>query len=143
MQVFLSYSQKDHKSAEQLAFQLQKAGLEPWLDSWKVNPGSNWALEVGRALESSEAMVVLLSPEYLASPHSEYEIKFAIGSPNYKNRLIPVLLKPVPELPWILRRQQFIDATRLDDLSLAWKRVIRTLQKEAARDEPKEVVRPS
>lgn len=52
----------------QLSEQLGALGIRPWLDSAEVFPGENWASAVGSALESSDALQVLVSP---ASADSE------------------------------------------------------------------------
>ena len=71
-------------------------------------PGDNWADEVARALEESQAMVVLLTPGPM-SPEVKRNIEYALGSKNYSNRLIPVVVGdakdfPTTVIPWIVRR---------------------------------------
>ena len=55
-------------------------------------PGDNLGHEVARALEESQAMVVLLTPEALHSPWVKWEIECALSGTRYRNRLIPVLV---------------------------------------------------
>ena len=61
MKVFISYAQQDAALAGRVAEALQGDGLEVWNAERNLLPGDNWAAEVGRALEESEAMVVLLT----------------------------------------------------------------------------------
>jgi hypothetical protein len=104
MKVFLSYAEADRKVAQELATGLREAGLRIWFAEDEVFPGDNWALEVGKALKQSDAMIVLISPQSMKSDWVLKEIEFALGAQQYQGRLIPVIVKPTPEVPWILKR---------------------------------------
>ena len=67
-------------------------------------PGDNAASEISDALEGSDAVIVLVAPESMRSAWVRQEINFALGSPRYAGRLIPVLVKPTDEIPWILQK---------------------------------------
>lgn len=62
---------------------------------------------MGRALEGSSAMVVLLTPK---RPDSDVmrNIDYALGAKNYSNRLIPVVVGDPAQVrdvvPWIIHR---------------------------------------
>ena len=114
MQVFISYSQSDSSLAARVSEELRKSGLEVWDAQVNLLPGDNWAAKVGRALEESDAMVVLLTPNSISSPHVKAEMAFALGSKSYSNRLIPVAVGgrerlPQGEVPWIVRRLHWVD----------------------------------
>ncbi len=47
-------------------------------------------------------MVVLLTPAALHSESVKRDIEYAIGQLRLKERLIPVVVRPVAEIPWIL-----------------------------------------
>jgi len=104
MRVFLSYAQSDKEVARNLATHLEEAGHKIWLADDALFPGQNIALEVGKALDKSEAMVVLLSPQALKSDWVRQEIEFALGAPQFRGRLIPVMVKPTADIPWILKK---------------------------------------
>jgi hypothetical protein len=104
MKVFLSYSEKDSDVAKELAAQLEKAGFDTWDPAEVRFPGDNWALRIGKALQESEAMVVLISPDSMKSKTVRQEIDYALGSSRYKGRLIPVVVKPTKDSPWILKK---------------------------------------
>lgn len=112
MKIFLSYDPKDKKSAKQLSARLSSAGFEVWDSAQELLPGDNWALKLGKALEKSDAMIVLLSPEGVKSPWVRREIEYAVGSPKYKGRLIPVMVRPTSRIPWVLRRFEVVRADR-------------------------------
>lgn len=125
MKVFLSYAAGDHDVAESLARELAAAGYDVWRWETSVLPGDNWATKTGDALRDSRAMIVLLSPEAVKSPNVRREIEYAIGSPNYEGRVIPVLLRPT-QVPWILNKLSPIRAGK--SLSQTSKRIIEQLR---------------
>jgi hypothetical protein len=125
--VFLSYAQRDDKLAQALRTELEKGGFEVWDAAARLTPGDNWALEQGKALADAEAMVVLLSPAALASDHVQREIDYALGEPRFKGRLIPVVVRPVKEIPWILETLQIL---RIDaDPERGSRRVLEALKR--------------
>ena len=111
MNVFLSHSHRDREFARRLSNELAGLGFEVW-DETQIIPGTNWGLEVGRALDQSDAMIVLISPDYVASESARRELEYALVTPKYAGRLIPVLLKPTGNVPWVLNRIQWLDATQ-------------------------------
>jgi len=107
MKVFLSHSSSERSLAMDVASRLSAAGFRVWHGE-EVPPGENWALAVGKALEDSDAMVVLLSPDAVKSQAVGHEIEYALSSPRYRNRLLPVVVRPTRGIPWILRRLPII-----------------------------------
>ncbi|HUU84911.1 MAG TPA: toll/interleukin-1 receptor domain-containing protein [Phycisphaerae bacterium] len=105
MQVFISYSAKDKGLAKLLAEQMSEAGYTvSWPDDRSLLPGDNMALKLGQALERSDAMIVLVSPEAARSPSVREEISYALGSPRYAGRVVPVEVRRTTEMPWVLGR---------------------------------------
>jgi hypothetical protein len=100
--VFISHAEKDRPYAASLERALKSAGVRVW-EPGNIQPGDNWALEIGKALAEADALVVLLSPDAVASEWVQREIEFAISSPQFKDRLIPVLVRPTRGVPWILK----------------------------------------
>ena len=114
MQVFISYSDSDSPLAARVSKALREAGLQVWDPEVNVLPGDNWPAQVGRALEQSDAMVVLLTPNSISSPHVRADMAYALGSKSYRNRLIPVAVGgrerlPKSEIPWIVRKLDWVD----------------------------------
>ncbi len=99
--IFLSYADKDRDVALKIADGLRSEGLRVWTDL-EILPGDNWAAELGRALESAQAMVVLLSPEAISSRSVRNDISYALGAKHLSGRLIPVYIRPAKGAPWIL-----------------------------------------
>jgi hypothetical protein len=75
-----------------------------WDPESELAPGDNWPLEIGKALASAEAMIVLVSPAAADSKMLREEVSYALGSRKFKDRLIPVIIRPTSKMPWILKR---------------------------------------
>lgn len=123
MQVFLSHTPDDRDLARGVASALREAGFEVWDPETEILPGDNWAEKIGQALEESEAMVVLLTPEALESESVRRDIDYALGNVRFRERLIPVLTRPFNELserklPWILKRLKSVNLTENDPSSM-------------------------
>lgn len=123
--VFISHAEKDRTYATSLGSALAGAGLRV-SESRNVQPGDNWALKIGQALAKADAVVILISPDSVASDWVQREIEFAISSPRFKGRLIPLLVRPTPEVPWILQElPQWLEA---DNPSVDAKKIVRLLK---------------
>ena len=111
-QVFISYAREDARLAQRLADQLRAKGFEPWLDVEEVQAGENWARAAGRALESSDVIIALVSKNFSRSPRTQREWDFAIGSRKHAGRVLPVLTPgtPVDAVPWIAKHIQHVKA---------------------------------
>jgi hypothetical protein len=107
-QVFLSYTDSDEKWARKLCEYLEAAGFRVFDRQDQLFPGDNWHLEIGKALDTSNAMVVLISPAAMRSSWVRREIEYALVSVQYKDRLIPVEVEPTADFPWILRHMPWI-----------------------------------
>ena len=116
MKVFLNYAYEDAAFAERVGDALMNSGLEVSDPVQEYLPGDNWASEVARALEESNAMVVLFTPAAVSSLDVKRNIEYALGAVNYSNRLIPVVVVdseavPETEIPWIVRRMPRFELT--------------------------------
>ena len=96
MKVFVSYASEDREVTQQVAEVLRKLGHD-------VYPTSQWPQDVSAALDRADAFVVMLSPAAVGSPFVNQEIRLALISENLEDRVIPVVLKPTTQVPWILQ----------------------------------------
>ena len=122
--VFISHAVADRRAAGQMSAALSAAGF----DSWSFNdayPGENVMLKAGRALDRSEAIVLLLSPAATDAVTTRFVLEFALTGDRFAGRVIPVILEPTPELPWILEK---MDPIAADDLQRACGAVVGRLQ---------------
>jgi hypothetical protein len=100
--VFLSYAKTDRAPAQKIGHQLREAGFEVWDPDQEILPGSDWTADLKIALDSADALVVFISPEGMASRSVSYEIQYALGAKHLRRRLIPVMMRPTDDAPWIL-----------------------------------------
>ena len=120
MKVFMSYSHADSALARRLADALRAVGLEVWRDEEQLFPGDNWALQIGRALEETDAMVVLMTPRGVTSRAVMNDVGYAIGDPRFEGKLVPVIPKgdenSVPTFPWLRAVQSVVvDENQIED----------------------------
>src|SRR5262249_16045924 len=107
MKIFLSHARKDSHLARQLADRLATKGFAPWIFQEEITPADNWAEKIGKALDDSELMVILLTPAALRSDSLlRQDIEFALGSRKYECRVFSVFvgsaLEAGKDMPWIL-----------------------------------------
>jgi len=101
--VFLSYARADRGHAQRLADRLRQAGLAVWDPEQELLPGSDFTANLKHALDKAEAVIVLVSPDAMASRSVSHEIEYALGAKRLRGRLIPVVVRPTKETPWILK----------------------------------------
>ncbi|MBV8781888.1 MAG: toll/interleukin-1 receptor domain-containing protein [Phycisphaerae bacterium] len=107
--VFLSYSPADREIARTIQDRLADAGFKV-LSAADSLPGENVLLEMGKALEDADALVVLLSPAAVETSNFTFELGYALASQRFAGRVIPVLLEETKNIPWILNRFQILRA---------------------------------
>jgi len=112
MRIYISSCPKDHKFVTDLVSHLKKAGVQVWYDAFDLYAGDNWRLAVGKALEKSNVMVVVLSPEAVKSTFVQRDIGYALGELRFKGRLIPLEVRPTKDIPWILRKMNVMRASK-------------------------------
>ncbi len=136
MKVFISHAHSDEQLAQKVAAILQEAGLEVWDAMREIMPGDNWAQHVSNALQESEAMVVLLTPDAVRSEwvrrEMRWNIEYALGEVRFRSRLIPVVAGDpdvlyTESVPWILRHQKMVDLTEHENEEEGIREVARTL----------------
>jgi hypothetical protein len=93
---FISYNKADKASAIAIRAWLIAAGYTVTAEISDFGVGSNFVLEMDRALKECKRVIMLLSPEYLSATytHAEWAAAFA-RDPIGKDRiLLPVMVKP-------------------------------------------------
>lgn len=100
--VFLSYAWADREPARKVAQHLSEAGFQIWDPEREILPGANWTSALKKALDTALAVIVFVSPEAMESRSVSREIEYALSAKHLRGRLIPVVLKPTEDAPWIL-----------------------------------------
>lgn len=107
MKVFLSYSRNDSDFVLKLAGSLREKGVDIWLDQTDIPVGNRWDVEIEKALENCNTILVVLSPDSVNSQNVLDEVSYALEEGK---RIIPVLYKK-SAIPFRLRRFQYTDFT--------------------------------
>ena len=123
---FFSYSRHDSEFVLKLAKDLRAAGADLWLDQLDIRAGQHWDTVIADALGRSTLLLVVLSPDSVASNNVMDEVSFALDK---QKTVIPVLHKPC-EVPFRLRRMQYADFTLAYEKGLA--ALLRALEVEPA-----------
>ncbi len=114
MRIFVAHHPTDQAVASALADRLRDAGHEPWLASEQTSPAENVFNAIGKALDRSQAMVVLVSPEAMLSKDVMDLIAYALVTPRFAHRLYALKVRTTPKdsVPWIFERMVLIEASR-------------------------------
>ncbi len=110
--VFISYNSKDRDEVLPIAKDLQKAGLQVWLDQWELRPGLPWQRALEQAIDSIAAAAVFVGSNRIG-PWQTLEMETYLR--QFVNRgcpVIPVLLPgcpAAPPLPLFLAGMTWVD----------------------------------
>lgn len=102
---FFSYARANSDFVLTLAKDLRAAGADLWLDQLDIGAGERWDHAVERALERCEGLILVLSPESMASQNVQDEVSYALDEDKW---VIPVLYLAC-KIPLRIRRLQYID----------------------------------
>ena len=86
--VFLSYARNDEAFVTRLANNLLKQQIDVWLDVFRIEPGRSWARQIGEALDACQVLLVVLSPESVASENVDDEWNYCL---DQKKSIVVVL----------------------------------------------------
>lgn len=130
--VFISYSRKDQDFATRLAKSLLQVGYDVWLDIEDIPAGIKWSTAIQNALQTSEIMLVILSPDSMASVNVEDEWQYFLdrGKP-----IIPILWRPC-EIHFQLSRLQYIDFAH-HDFANSFNKLLAELERSNTNPQPK------
>jgi hypothetical protein len=107
---FLSHASKDKAVVNQIATDLAKLGVAPWLDEWKIRAGESIPQKISLGIKDSECVIVFLSRNAIASKWVEREWQTKYWDEIQRNEVlvIPVLLEDC-EIPELLKTKKFAD----------------------------------
>jgi formylglycine-generating enzyme required for sulfatase activity len=114
LRVFLCHSSNDKPAVRELYQQLRaEPWIQPWLDEEELYPGADWNLEIEKAVEASEAILVCLSKGSITKEgYVQRELRIVLDLADFKPEgtlfLIPVRLEEC-EPPRRLRLWQYAD----------------------------------
>jgi DNA-binding response OmpR family regulator len=107
LRAFLSHSHLDKPKIQEICVRLQRDFIEPWLDKESLIAGQDWRLEIEKAVEASDVVVICLSQHVSRPGFLQKEIRHALRvadeQPEGEIFIIPLMLEPC-EMPFSLRR---------------------------------------
>jgi hypothetical protein len=114
LRVFLCHSSTDKPIVRELYQRLLAEGwIDPWLDEEKLLPGQDWDIEIEKAVEAADVVVVCLSNKSISKEgYVQKEIRFALNIALFKPEesifIVPLRLDDCP-LPRNLQAVQYTD----------------------------------
>lgn len=113
LSIFVSYSREDWPEyVEPLVNRLRQAGFGVWVDQYLIRGGQDWLDEINQALESSDCLVLCVSPAALESKYVKIEYRYFLTEDK---PILPLMCRPA-KLPAELRPLQYIPYAQLDTL---------------------------
>jgi ABC-type branched-subunit amino acid transport system substrate-binding protein/Flp pilus assembly protein TadD len=95
VKIFCSYAHKDQKLRDELEKHLVRRDVWVWHDR-DISVGTNWVTEIDANLESSDIVLLLISPDFMASRYCyEKEMMRALDRQKEESIfVIPVIMRP-------------------------------------------------
>jgi hypothetical protein len=104
--IFFSYSRIDGSDfALKLAIDLKKQGYDVWIDQEDIKAGTEWDLEVEKALETCDCLLYIETAKSVESNNVLDEVYYAL---EQKKKVIPLIVHD-SKTPFRLQRIQHID----------------------------------
>jgi WD40 repeat protein len=94
MDIFLSYSRRNVNFTRLVAEHLKSSGHEVWVDWEDIPFSSDWWKEIMRGMDGCQAVVLIVTPEFLRSDVCNREMTYARNS---NKRMIPILHQEIDE----------------------------------------------
>lgn len=98
--VFISYSHKDERFKESLEEHLAVLRRAKKISHWsdrRIVPGTSWKSEIDRNIETSDVILLLISPSFIASGYC-YEKELAVALARHEAEsavVIPIFVRPM------------------------------------------------
>jgi len=133
LRVFLCHASQDKPVVRELYQQLNAEGwIDPWLDEERLFPGQDWNLEIEKAVEIADAVVVFLSTNSVTKEgYIQKELRKVLDVTDEKPEgtifIIPLRLDAC-EPPHRLGRWQYVDYFPSDHEDSAYLRILDSLK---------------
>jgi len=132
LRVFLCHSSQDKPIVRELYQRLlAESWIDPWLDEEKLLPGQDWDLEIEKAVESADAVIVCVSGKSVTKEgYVQKEIRkvldIALEKPEETIFIIPLRLDDC-ELPRRLRSLHYVDYFPAEKRGQVYQRLMQSL----------------
>ena len=114
LRVFLCHSSNDKPAVRELYQKLRaEPWIQPWLDEEELYPGQDWNMEIEKAVEAADAIIVCLTKNSINKEgYVQRELRIVLDFADYKPEgtlyIMPVRLEEC-EPPRRLRPWQYAD----------------------------------
>ena len=138
LSVFLCHASQDSPVVDHLYNRLlAEDWIDPWLDREKLLPGQDWNMEIEKAVETADAVIVCLSNNSITKTgYVQKELRFVLDiadeKPDEEIFVIPIRLDECP-IPRQLKKWQYIDYFPLKQGSQSFGRLLQALITRAER----------
>ena len=79
LKVFLCHSKEDKAKVRRLYHRLSNDGFDAWLDDEKLMPGQEWEIEISKAVQAADIVIVCLSNNSVTKAgYIQREIRMAL-----------------------------------------------------------------
>lgn len=111
--IFISHSSKDKEFVRKIASDISELGHVPWFDEWEIKVGDCIVTKVEKGITESDYVVIVLSPNSVASGWVEREWKAKYWNEIEKNSIcvLPVLYQDC-DIPTLLKTKKYADFRR-------------------------------
>jgi len=133
LRVFLCHSSQDKPIVRELYLRLlAEDWIDPWLDEEKLLPGQDWDLEIEKAVEAADAIIVCLSSTSVSKEgYVQKEIKAALNvalfMPEETIYIVPLRFDEC-SMPRNLRSIQYIDFFPIERKEWVYSRLFQSLK---------------
>jgi TIR domain len=132
LRVFLCHASQDKPVVRELYQRLLTEGwIDPWLDEEKLLPGQDWGMEIEKAVEAADAVIVCLSNNSVTKDgYVQRELKFALDialeKPDGTIFVIPLRLEDC-QVPRRLKSWHYVNYFPLDRREVSYQRIMQAL----------------
>lgn len=136
LHVFICHSSQDKSTVRELYQRfLSEDWIDPWLDEVKLLPGQTWELEIEKAVETADAVIVCLSTSSVSKEgyiqrELKYVLDIALEKPEGTIFIIPLRLDNC-EPPRRLREWQYADYFPVSIREISFARLLASLRNRA------------
>lgn len=137
LRVFLCHSSQDKPIVRELYQRLNAEGwIDPWLDEEKLLPGQDWDMEIEKAVETADVVIIFLSNNSVTKEgYVQRELRKILDVSDEKPEsaifIIPLRLEDCL-LPRRLKKWQFVDYFPQNKYEWAYARLLLSLRDRAA-----------
>ena len=132
LKVFLCHAHADRDAVRVLYARLIRDGADAWLDKEKLVPGSDWDLEIRKAVRDADVVVVCLTRNFNQAGYRQKEVRIALDEadkqPEGEIFIIPARMEECDTLE-SLRRWHWVDIFEDDGYEILLKALTKRAEK--------------